>query len=182
MFSIATHIIKSSLLAFLITLTSIWIIIWIFRHLFRPNKLHLDIGFIFGIGLLALIIFTQIFLLFSANYAKKYLNKADVTLQSFVSIDNKLINWSDKEIETMKSDFIEKYPFLKKHIEHRSNEEIKNGLADITSYVHSLINKYIWRRIIWMSAALVIIGGILFYRENKQQQRAAYLRSRVIDL
>lgn len=151
------------------------------RYLFRPNSIHLDISFVLGIGLLGLIAFTQIFLLFSANSAKKYLNTTEATLHSLVNTDHKPINWNNKQIETIKSEVIDKYPILKRYIERRDDEEIKGGLTDIVSYTRSLINKYMWRRIIWVSAAFIIIGGILFYRENKQQQRAASLRSRIID-
>ncbi|GAE82794.1 hypothetical protein JCM10512_1024 [Bacteroides reticulotermitis JCM 10512] len=82
----------------------------------------------------------------------------------------------------MKTTIINEYPLLKRYIKNMNESEFKDGFTNIVSPVYSLINKYMWRRVLWMVGALLVIGGTLYYKENKEQQRADYLRNRLLNL
>lgn len=182
MLSLATHIISSLLLALLITVVLIFVCIWVMKLLFPRRSLHIDIGFILGMGVLSLILFIQSFLFCGAGYAKKYVGTVETAIQAAVNIEENGIDLNSKEIEVVKTTIINEYPLLKRYIKNMNESEFKDGFTNIVSPVYSLINKYMWRRVLWMVGALLVIGGTLYYKENKEQQRADYLRNRLLNL
>lgn len=178
MLSIFGHIIVSLLLALLITLIFILLLILVMKSNYSRSLSNINLGFIVGIGLLAVIIFFQSFLFIGACYAKKYLNAAENSMQAVVDVGKERV----ADADFLKAALIDEYPILERYVEDiEISEEVVN-LRSITSGIHSLINGFLWRRVAWTIGALVIIGGFLFYRASKEEQRAAYLRSRMMNL
>lgn len=182
MFSFATHVFTSLLLAFIITTTLILLLIWGMKLLFSHHALRIDIGVVLGLGLLTPILFVQSFLCCGASYAKKYLGTVEASIQTAINIEGSERHLNSKEIEVAKATIINEYPLLKRYVKDIDELDFKDGLTNVVSPVYSIINKYMWRRILWMVGALIVIGGILCYRADKEQQRAAYLRNRLMNL
>ncbi len=182
MLSFANHIISSLLLSLLITAVLLITSVCAMKLLFQRHSLHIDIGFILGMCVLSLILFIQSFLFCGASYTKKYVSTVETAIQTSINIEYNKKNLSSKEIEVVKTMIINKYPLLKRYIKNIDKFEFKDGLTNIISPIYSLINEYMWRRVLWMVGGLLTIGGILYYKDKKEQQRAEYLSNRFLNL
>lgn len=181
-FSIVGNIVTSLLLALLMTIVLISLLIWVMKILYPRCLLNVNLGFVLGIGFLAVMLFVQSFLFCGACYAKKYLNAAEEGMQAIVNIGNRNAMVEDECLEILRARLIENYPMLDRYMKDMDGAELKTNLTNIVPYICSLINGYLWRRVGWLLGTFVVVGGMLFYRAEKEQQRAAYLRNRMMNL
>lgn len=181
-FSLVGNVVSSLLLALLITIVLISLLIWVMKTLYPRCLSNVNFGFILGIGFLAVMLFIQSFLFCGACYAKKYLNTAEEGMQIIVDIGNKSAVMEDEHLKMVKVKLIENYPVLDRYMKDMSESDLKTNLTNIVPYVRSQINGYLWRRVGWLLGSLVVVGGVLFYRAEREQQRAAYLRNRMMNL
>lgn len=181
MLSLVGYIVMPLLLALLITIIIIVIFVGVMRSLYPRYPSVSNISFLLGVSVLTIIVFVQSFLFCGGCYIKKYLNTVEESLNAIVSVED-IKSISLEKPEAVRTMLIDEYPLLEKYISGMEFPEIQTGLTDFVSYIRSLINNYLWRRVGWLLGALIVIGGFLFYRADKDQKHAIYIRNRMMEL